>query len=252
MTTRRMARAARRVALASARQLSGTDRRRRLSMLARYWVYMGEDRLVSRYLAELWPDIRSTSANVDVGITHAWELPYGERTILDALVRHLRPKRLFEFGTFTGSTTRLLAKASEGDAVIHTIDLPDEKLGHGVPAAMIGRNFLGDQRYRNRMVLHRADTREFNFGSLADQFDFVFIDASHQYDNVVQDSRNALELLAPEGVIVWDDYLATEPGVVLALNELARQLQLVHVASSRLVIHRRPSFPGLLLAGDFP
>jgi hypothetical protein len=43
-------------------------------------------------------------------------------------------------------------------------------------------------------------------------------------------------------VIVWDDYQASIPGVVRALNELAARVQLVRIAYSRLVIHRPQAF----------
>jgi hypothetical protein len=37
-------------------------------------------------------------------------------------------------------------------------------------------------------------------------YDLVFVDGSHRLEDVIADSRLALELLAPGGIIVWHDY----------------------------------------------
>jgi hypothetical protein len=52
--------------------------------------------------------------------------------------------------------------------------------------------------------------------------DFIFIDGSHSYEYVLNDSRKAIQLLREgKGVILWHDY-ATEwwEGVTKALNDL--------------------------------
>ena len=53
--------------------------------------------------------------------------------------------------------------------------------------------------------------------------DFVFVDASHAYEYVLNDSRIALNLLRQgKGIILWHDYNRPEwwPGVLKALNRL--------------------------------
>ncbi len=37
-------------------------------------------------------------------------------------------------------------------------------------------------------------------------FDLIFVDGSHRLEDVIADSRLALEILAPGGIIVWHDY----------------------------------------------
>jgi predicted O-methyltransferase YrrM len=65
--------------------------------------------------------------------------------------------------------------------------------------------------------------------------DFVFIDGSHDYDYVLNDSEVALKLLRNgRGVIVWHDY-REEMAVVPALDEYLRrypQLQIFHIAQT--------------------
>ena len=43
------------------------------------------------------------------------------------------------------------------------------------------------------------------------KFDLIFIDGSHEFADIAQDTENAFKLLRPNGVIVWHDYgLTTE------------------------------------------
>jgi predicted O-methyltransferase YrrM len=220
---------------ATVKQMVSGYRLEYLNRLLYHWIYMTESRLAVRYLSELWPAITDIRAQPSVGISHTRELPYGERTILDALVRYLRPRTLFEFGTFTGTTTRLLADAAPDGAVTHTLDFPEAH-------ELVGREFRDKAEYRDKIILHRCDSRRFNFEPFRGQMELIFVDAGHKYSEVLHDSKRALQMLAPRGVIVWDDYQACQPGVVRALNELASHIELIHVAASRLVIHSRPAF----------
>ena len=69
-----------------------------------------------------------------------------------------------------------------------------------------------------------------------------FVDGSHAYSYVVSDSRKALRMCAPGGLILWHDYRGPRRarGVFRGLNELARDLPLVHVAGTSFVAYRKP------------
>ena len=171
-----------------------------------------------------------------------YELPYGERAIIDAIVRHIKPALICEFGTFSGATTVLLANAMPDGGAVHTIDLPDSALmalqGPSFAISQIGAAFRGSV-YEDRITFHRSAIRDFDFSPFRARADFVFIDASHTYEDVLHDSRRALEIVAPKGVIVWDDYQVAHWDSVRALNKLAEKLPLERIASSRFVLYRR-------------
>ena len=38
------------------------------------------------------------------------------------------------------------------------------------------------------------------------QFDLAYIDASHRRDEVMNDSLGVWQILAPGGIVIWDDY----------------------------------------------
>ena len=48
----------------------------------------------------------------------------------------------------------------------------------------------------------------------------VFVDGSHAYDYVHQDTVTALRLAADNAIILWHDYQQDWPGVIRALNEV--------------------------------
>lgn len=232
---------------ASISNVRSAERRSRFREAALHWAFMAEAVLPTKHLRDFWPDIAQVQGNVMLAGWHPWHLPCGERAILNILVRYLRPRRLFEFGTFTGETTVLLADSAPPEATVHTLDLPEQEFralgacseSQAVCPDLVGRAFRGEPRYAHRIVPHRCSSREFDFTPFKGAMDFVFIDASHAFKDVMHDSHRALEMLSSRGVIVWDDYLPSIPGVVRALRGLGRHLELTRVADSRFVLYRR-------------
>jgi predicted O-methyltransferase YrrM len=191
------------------------------------------------------------------GITHEWEMPLRELVILGLICRYLRARRVFEVGTFTGSTTLLFAMNTPGDAEIHTLDLePNHRtthvhgLGTGLPAFRLGAKFTGTH-YADKIIQHFGDSQAFDPGDLGGQFDLVLIDADHTYEFVKHDTRMAFSLVRPEGAVVWDDYRWTPnhrecAGVTRVVHETATARPCFALAGTRLAI----SWPGRTAHGQ--
>jgi len=121
-----------------------------------------------------------------------------------------KPKAIFETGTADGRTTLNLSSAG-GAAEVFTLNLPRPGLG---------TRFLNAPT-RGKITQLIGDSATFDYAPFVNSVDFVFIDANHHYEHVVQDSRAALRLLrGGKGAVVWHDYIEHWPGVVRALNEL--------------------------------
>jgi predicted O-methyltransferase YrrM len=156
-----------------------------------------------------------------------------ELVVLNGIVRASRAKSIFEFGTFDGRTTRNLAANVPADGNVWTIDLPQSSMsGLAVPIDRQEQKYVaklrsGD-RYRGtpeerRIVQLFGDSGTYDFSKLFGSFDFVFVDASHAYQYVINDSLLALQLLGPRGgTIAWHDYGRWD-GVTRALNDLQRR-----------------------------
>lgn len=178
-----------------------------------------------------------------------------ELIVINGIVRSTRPRRLFEFGTFDGRTTlNLAANAPEGARVL-TLDLPRSQRTATAweldphELVYVEKSESG-QRYRGTdlegaIVQLYGDSGSFDFGALEGTMDFVFVDASHAYEYVVNDSLHALRLLGDGGgVVLWHDYGRWD-GVTRALNDLRdadpRFEDLGHIEGTTLAVLRVPA-----------
>jgi predicted O-methyltransferase YrrM len=156
-----------------------------------------------------------------------------ELVTISRIVRAANPGRMFELGTFDGRTTLNLAANASPDATVYTLDLPRKSIdslvapihAHEVRYAdksRSGARFSGtDVEHKIKQLF--GDSGNFDFSRHYDTIDFVFVDASHTYEYVINDSLHALKLLrAGRGTIVWHDYSRWD-GVTRALNELRRR-----------------------------
>lgn len=172
--------------------------------------------------------------------THRFELPLTEKVALMTIIRHEHPRLIVEMGTYTGATTVAIARAAGTEAVVHTLDLPEDEIvwGDEVKSAIGAR--LGERADSDaEIIAHRCSTRKFDFVPFEKTVDLVYIDASHEYEDVLHDSRAALRIVRPGGLIIWDDYQPAIPGVVRALDKLSREMPISHLSLTRLALLRR-------------
>jgi predicted O-methyltransferase YrrM len=152
-------------------------------------------------------------------------------------------RRIFEFGTYDGATTAYLASSSP-NVKVWTLDLPEDQ---GLLSAQSAQTQttprLTGYRYRelpyaDRVTQLLGDSRHFDFSRWTQSVDLVIIDGGHSYDIVRSDSANALRMIAPGGVIIWDDYSPVWPDVVRAVDDFAAASHVypVRIANTGLAI----------------
>lgn len=180
-------------------------------------------------------DLVPDNSQVDVRAIDAVDGNVTERELITIcrLVRSRQPKKLFELGTFDGRTTLNLAANAAPDAKVFTLDLSRSALADSATAIhrhevryadkpTSGGRFKGSD-VESRIVQLEGDSGTFDFAPYEGTIDFVFIDASHAFAYVVNDSLRALRLIGPSGgMIVWHDYGRWD-GVTAALNQLRRK-----------------------------
>jgi predicted O-methyltransferase YrrM len=155
-----------------------------------------------------------------------------ELILLVHIVKKHRPQTLLEIGTFDGRTALNLAANSTEDAKVYTLDLPIESAGEtkwpllADEIASVGR-YRGKLRFNGSVHEHKivrlyGDSALFDFSALPEKVDLVFIDGSHRYEYVMNDTQKCLSVLrATDGVVIWHDYGAWD-GVTRAVNDLYR------------------------------
>jgi predicted O-methyltransferase YrrM len=178
-----------------------------------------------------------------------------EAWVLATLARGART--MFEFGTATGRTTWLLARNSPPGARVITLTLAPDQTGkyqaapgdtaaaaRAALAESVHRSFLySGTDVESKVEQLYGDSKELDATPWAGRCDLVFVDGSHAYSYVLNDTAKALEMVAPGGLVLWHDYRdrwATTRDVYRALTQLRASLPLVHLAGTSLVAFRRP------------
>jgi len=156
-----------------------------------------------------------------------------ELVVIARLARRQQPQQVMEIGTFNGRTTLNIAANCDEQTTIYTLDLPrEEVLNTALPLVARDKLFIDKEQsgarfigtpYEKKIVQLYGDSARFDFSSYCGKIDVIFIDGSHSYGYVLNDSRVALKLLRNNrGLIIWHDYNDSE-GVTRALNELYTQ-----------------------------
>lgn len=174
-------------------------------------------------LAALTGPIAFQAVVAPASTRHGWSLGAAEQIVLQALVAGRGLHSVFEIGTFNGGTTRVLAEALPEDGRVVTMDLPPAAFD----ATQSPADFSGAQvgaEYRNSPAAGRitqilADSLTFDVGDHASTYDLVLVDGGHEYVHGVADTRTALQLVAPGGLVVWDDFEPYWHGLVRGICE---------------------------------
>ncbi len=176
-----------------------------------------------------------------------------ELIAINKLVKQHKPAVCFEIGTFDGRTTLNLAANAGPDTRIYTLDLPRGEvnatglpLDHGdrkfVNKDASGTRFIGTP-YERQITQLYGDSATFDFSPYHNSVDLVFVDGSHAYEYVRNDTQIALQLLRDgKGIILWHDYDSIHwKGLTRAMNELYQEddrLRAIrHISDTMLVVY---------------
>lgn len=204
-----------------------------------------------------------------------WRMEDDDAPLLAYLYRHFAPRRHLEFGTWQGFGACLCLEASA--ATVWTLNLPDGETkadgswayGHRVtdgsaaPAGAVVEHYGHDAEgprtyhrtdaggyigrlYREKGLGHRVcqvycDSTKWDTSAYRpDFFDSALIDGGHTPGVVISDTRKALEVVRPGGLVLWHDFCpvpairerfssvaGVTAGVEALLPELRQQLSLL-------------------------
>jgi hypothetical protein len=206
---------------------------------AAYRVWRPEGKIpcisIERILGSRKPDIRMRVMAYEPGM-----LPSHEAMVLLAIAVAENPDAILEIGTYMGHTTKLLAE-NLPDATIHTVDLPLEADPvdssesaiprddhHLIHRRVVGREFVG-QPCELQIRQHLHDTASWDFAAAVDA-SLYFIDGSHTYEYVKNDSEKCLEKCRGAAVFLWHDCDDLHPGIQRFIREwraIGRDVRLI-------------------------
>jgi len=187
--------------------------------------------------------------NVDTKVTRPIET-----MVLSALVSTLKPKTIFEIGTYNGFTTLHFAKNSPDDCIVYTLDLPpdfdikaknkisqysyDDLLVVQLSMKHIDKRIYQKYPEKEKIKELFADSMDFDFTPYEEKMDVIFIDGNHSYDYVKSDTEHAMKMLSQNGVIVWHDYdYIIHRDVFKYLNSLSKSYKIFSVPNTRFAVY---------------
>jgi predicted O-methyltransferase YrrM len=155
-----------------------------------------------------------------------------DHTFIASLVHVLQPRKCIEIGTSLGLVTSTIAANAPDDAEIHTIDQSgEERIG----------SFFRSRPEAAKITQHVSLSTQFDFRPFARAVDLMFIDGSHEFEDVCRDSENAFNVLTDRGVIVWHDVSPYFPGVMKALEALPQSEEIYRVQGTSCGFYAAPN-----------
>lgn len=123
-----------------------------------------------------------------------WATPLVDTLTVIKGAKGFESKKILEIGSYKGSTALLIAENTNEDTMIWTLDIDPQH----------GEAYRGS-KYENR--IHRLVGRaSLEILGNCGTFDYIFVDADHDYASVYEHTVVAFQCLAPGGVILWHDY----------------------------------------------
>jgi predicted O-methyltransferase YrrM len=177
--------------------------------------------------------------------------PLDELAYLALLTRAIKPKNIFEIGTFRGRTALNFALNSPEDCTIWTLDLPQTERDafvdecHAADSKIVGASITGED-YKGKDCEHKikqlfGNSVNFDFSPFFGKMDLVFVDGAHHYPVVKADTANALKMIHQNGAIVWHDFAnyGDYNDVTRAVLDMIRGEEVIQVSNSQLAVYRR-------------
>ena len=178
-----------------------------------------------------------------VGGTHLDEL-----LVLGAVTSVLKPRRIFEIGTFMGRTTSVLALNAPPGADVFTLDLPPAQMPDTADSSRnIDTDLILMKQRRTGAVLVDlglegrcqqifANSLDFDPSPYAGSIELGFIDGAHARHYVENDTRKMAVMAAERGLIFWHDYGGKGRFRELTdyLDDLASRIRIYRVAGTTL------------------
>lgn len=132
------------------------------------------------------------------------------------LARLAEGKVVLEIGAYAGRSTICLAQKAVCVGVIDTFD----GRGTSMPCNTLPLFSKNIRQYglADKVQTLQGESLEV-MATLAPAYDIIFIDGSHDRESVAADAEAASRLLKPDGLLVFHDYQANDPGVTEAIDE---------------------------------
>ncbi|MBI1765637.1 MAG: class I SAM-dependent methyltransferase [Acidobacteria bacterium] len=171
-----------------------------------------------------------------------------EQVYLATMAQVLRPRKVFEIGTYRGHTTSLFILNTPAETEVWTLDLPPQvALGDAELASYLDSDVT---LVRQRALAHYVrelgltercqqvfgDSLQFDPAPHRGTVELGFIDGAHARRYVESDTRKMAVMMAERGLVFWHDYGGKGDFKPLTdyLDSLAREIEIFRVPETSL------------------
>lgn len=173
--------------------------------------------------------------------------------LLKALAKRFHDCTYLEIGTWRGESLVNVAEVAGKSYSISLSDSEMKEMGFSDSVRKASDFFIHDTQ-KIKLIKHNSQT--FDFTSMNERFDLIFIDGDHDYASVLNDTINAFSLLKDvNSIIVWHDYGTTTEDVnYTVLSAIFDGLpatehsNLYHVSNTLSAIYTRNKFDASLIS----
>lgn len=169
---------------------------------------------------------------------------YSDHPVFEQIIAERRPRQLLEVGSLLGGSAVHIGQLLKKHGVDGALTCVDTFLGsceHYLKGRGLWRRMLASGRYNffdeflgnveqggvsdvvTPFVQTSANAARL-FKQIGVKFDFIYLDASHEYADVLADLRAWYPLLAPGGVLVGDDFEEPWFEIIRAVMEFAEEI----------------------------
>ena len=136
--------------------------------------------------------------------------------IWDKIVSQIPSINYLEIGSFEGRSTVFISELKNMESVmaVDTFEGSDEYEKDGMPKhnrisfEIVYENFKTNLKLVNKKKINfLKDTSDNFFLNNKSQFNLIYIDGSHHYDNVKKDFVNSYNCIEKNGIMIFDDFL---------------------------------------------
>jgi hypothetical protein len=194
-----------------------------------FWevIYLNKDLLKNGFRETFFERLNNLEKLRSIASYNAGSISLSSAFSLFLLVKHFKPMRIIEIGTFIGKSTISMASAMEeftDQGEIFTCDYSNE----------IKLPYVGETKITQFMKQDSTKMLE----CLTGKFDLLFLDGRIKK----VDTKIILDLITEDSIIVFDDFEGIEKGVLNLLqlrqsNELSRYLQINPPTEEFLKLH---------------
>ena len=135
-----------------------------------------------------------------------------------ALVKLVRARTIFEFGTYLGIQTLNIA-VNFPETTIYTLDLDEasvlgmQQSAHDRPLTQTQLEYHGRLAFlktphEKRITRLYGDSNKYDFSGLLNQMDLIYVDGGHDPGTLDSDTKNAFKMLSQgqAACIAWHDH----------------------------------------------